>query len=200
MCLGGLGVDAGRGQGWYSMTSMETDGGGSTEADLPRKKLSGKKIVLFIVLPILLIVAGAAGAYFMGALDGLLGKKPAAEGEEHVEEEHKEPELPEYKGPPLFKDMPDMLVNLNTGERRATLLKLGITLEIGHPQEMPAIDQAMPRITDAFQVYLRELKVDDLRGSAGMYRLREELLMRVNAAAAPVKVKDVLIKEFLVQQ
>lgn len=181
------------------MTSMETDGGGSSEMDVPRKKLSGKKIVLFFVLPIVLIVAGAAGAYFTGALDGLLGKKPA-EGEEHVEEEHKEPELPEYNGPPLFKDMPDMLVNLNTGERRATLLKLGITLEIGHPQEMPAIDLAMPRITDAFQVYLRELKVDDLRGSAGMYRLREELLLRVNAVAAPVKVKDVLIKEFLVQQ
>jgi len=180
------------------MTSMETDGGGSSESEVPRKKLSGKKIVLFIVLPVVLIVAGAAAAFFTGALDGLLGKKPP-EGEEHVEEQ-KDPELPEYNGPPLFKDMPDMLVNLNTGERRATLLKLGITLEIGHPQELPAIDLAMPRITDAFQVYLRELKVDDLRGSAGMYRLREELLMRVNAVAAPVKVKDVLIKEFLVQQ
>lgn len=180
------------------MTSMDTDGGGSTEHDVPRKKLSGKKIVLFIVLPILLVVCGAAAAFLTGALDGLLGKKPA-DGE-HVEEEHAEPDLPPYTGPPLFKDLPDMLVNLNTGERRSTLLKLGITLEYSRPEEGIPLDTAMPRITDAFQVYLRELKVDDLRGSAGMYRLREELLMRVNAAAAPVKVKDVLIKEFLVQQ
>lgn len=181
------------------MTSMETDGSGSTDAELPRKKLSGKKIVLFIVLPVVLIVAGAAAAFFTGALDGLLGKKHEGEGE-HVEEEHKEPELPPYKGPPVYADIPDMLVNLNTGERRATLLKLGISVELNRPEEKAAVDLAMPRITDAFQVYLRELKVDDLRGSAGMYRLREELQLRVNAAVAPIKVKDVLIKEFLVQQ
>ena len=180
------------------MTAMETDGGGSTEHEQPRKKLSGKKIVLFIVLPILLIVAGGAAAFFTGMLDGLLGKTPEGEGE-HVEEKH-EPELPPYTGPPLFKDMPDILINLNTGERRATLLKLGITLEVSRPEEMAPLDVAMPRITDAFQVYLRELRVDDLRGSAGMYRLREELLLRVNTATAPIKVKDVLIKEFLVQQ
>jgi flagellar FliL protein len=57
----------------------------------------------------------------------------------------------------------------------------------------------MPRIVDNFQIYLRELRVDDLRGSGGIYRLREELLARVNAAVAPVKVNDVLFKEMLVQ-
>jgi flagellar FliL protein len=57
----------------------------------------------------------------------------------------------------------------------------------------------MPRIIDNFQVYLRELRLDDLRGSAGIYRLREELLMRVNTAAQPVHVKDVLFREMLVQ-
>lgn len=181
------------------MTAMETDGGGSTEHEQPRKKLSGKKIVLFIVLPLLLVVGGGAAAFFTGILDGVLGKKPAEEGE-HVEEAHAEPELPPYNGPPLFKDLPDMLVNLNTGERRPTLLKLGITIEVSRPEELPALDLAMPRITDAFQVYLRELRIDDLRGSAGVYRLREELLLRINTATAPIKVKDVLIKEFLIQQ
>jgi len=57
----------------------------------------------------------------------------------------------------------------------------------------------MPRIIDNFQVYLRELRLEDLRGSAGMYRLREELLTRVVAAAQPVRVKDVLFKEMLIQ-
>ena len=40
---------------------------------------------------------------------------------------------------------------------------------------------------------------EDLRGSAGMYRLREELLMRVTEAAQPVRVHDVLFQEMLVQ-
>ena len=56
-----------------------------------------------------------------------------------------------------------------------------------------------PRIIDNFQVYLRELRVEDLRGSAGIYRLREELLARVNNAVHPTKVKDVLFKDMLVQ-
>jgi flagellar protein FliL len=61
------------------------------------------------------------------------------------------------------------------------------------------LQAVMPRVIDNFQVYLRELRVEDLRGSAGVYRLREELLVRVNSAAAPVKVRDVLFKEMLVQ-
>ena len=64
---------------------------------------------------------------------------------------------------------------------------------------MPRLAAVMPRIIDNFQVYLRELRVEDLRGSGGIYRLREELLARVNAASAPVRVKDVLFKEMLVQ-
>ncbi len=61
------------------------------------------------------------------------------------------------------------------------------------------ISAVMPRIVDNFQIYLRELRIEDLRGSDGIYRLREELLARVNAAVAPVKVTDVLFKEMLVQ-
>jgi len=57
----------------------------------------------------------------------------------------------------------------------------------------------MPRIVDQFQSYLRELRVDDLRGSAGVMRLKEELLRRINVAAAPYPVKDVLLKEMIVQ-
>ena len=65
--------------------------------------------------------------------------------------------------------------------------------------DVARLPSVMPRIIDNFQVYLRELRIEDLRGSAGMYRLREELLLRVNASAAPAKIVDVLFKEMLVQ-
>lgn len=174
------------------MTALDTDGG-TTEQEMPRKKFAGKKIVLFIVLPILFVVGGGAALFFTGILDSLLGKK-----DEHAEE-HAAAPAPDYNGPPVFHDLPDILVNLNTGERRSTLLKLGISLELARPEDKPQIEIVTPRINDSFQVYLRELRMEDLRGSAGLHRLREELLMRVNMAAAPLKVKDVLIKEFLVQ-
>ena len=57
----------------------------------------------------------------------------------------------------------------------------------------------MPRIVDNFQVYLRELRIEDLQGAAGMYRLREELLSRVGKAAQPAEIVDILFKEMLIQ-
>jgi flagellar FliL protein len=52
---------------------------------------------------------------------------------------------------------------------------------------------------DAFQTYLRELRPSDLDGSAGLYRLKEELTRRVNAAISPNRVSAVLFKEIVVQ-
>ena len=78
-------------------------------------------------------------------------------------------------------------------------MKLSVSLELGNAVDVPRIESLKPRIIDNFQVYLRELRADDLRGSAGIYRLREELLARVNASVHPAGVKDVLFKEVLVQ-
>jgi flagellar FliL protein len=50
-----------------------------------------------------------------------------------------------------------------------------------------------------FQVYLRELRTTDLNGSVGMFRLKEELTRRVNAAISPHHVNAVLFKEILIQ-
>jgi flagellar FliL protein len=57
----------------------------------------------------------------------------------------------------------------------------------------------MPRIEDTFQVYMRELRPSDLAGSAGLYRLREELLRRVNVAIHPARAEAVLFKDVIVQ-
>ncbi len=99
----------------------------------------------------------------------------------------------------VFFDLPEILVNLNTGRRKSTFLKIRVSLELENAEDVARIEAVMPRIIDNFQVYLRELRVEDLKGSAGMYRLREELLTRVTLAAAPSKVSDVLFKEMLVQ-
>jgi len=102
--------------------------------------------------------------------------------------------------PLVFFDLPDFLVNLNSGgAKKASFLKLSVSLELEKQEDTARLQAVMPRIVDNFQIYLRELRIDDLRGSGGIYRLREELLARVNAAVAPVKVNDVLFKEMLVQ-
>jgi flagellar basal body-associated protein FliL len=102
--------------------------------------------------------------------------------------------------PAVFFDLPDMLVNLNsTGQRKASFLKLSVSLELERADDLPRVQAAMPAIIDNFQTYLKGLRVEDLRGSGGIYKLRSELLERVNASAKPVKVADVLFKEMLVQ-
>ena len=156
--------------------------------DLPKKKLSGKKIVLFFVLPILLL-AGGAGVFFSGMLGGAAKEQTMAKGEE----------VPAAPLKTVFFDLPEMLVNLNSTGRRPNFLKMRVSLELTSELDVIRVRDFSPRIIDNFQVYLRELRVEDLRGSAGIYRLREELLARVNTAVRPTKVKDVLFRDMLVQ-
>lgn len=158
------------------------------------KKPSRKKL-LMIALPIILLGGIGAGVWFSGLADSLLGKdKTVAEAEgqggEHGEEA--------ARGTVYF-ELPQMLVNLSSSGRRTSFLKIVVSLELTSEADKASLEEALPRIIDNFQVYLRELRVEDLRGSAGLYRLREELLFRVNAAVSPARVTDVLFKEMLVQ-
>lgn len=162
---------------------------GDGEAVAPKRKLSGKKIVLFFVLPLLLVGGSTAVLLFSGVLGGSKTEHAAAHGAGQ----------PVGVAKPVFFDLPDMLVNLNTTGRRPVFLKMQVSLQLGSDADVARLQSMSPRIIDTFQVYLRELRVDDLRGSAGIYRLREELLARVNAVVSPVRVKDVLFKEMLVQ-
>ena len=163
----------------------------SSESESGKRKLAGKVLILKYVLPLLLVVGGAGGAFVSGALDGLLGlESEVAEGESQ------EPEEPLEL---VYYDLPEMLVNLSGAGRRTHYLKISVSLELTDPGDISRLETILPRIIDNFQVYLRELRVEDLQGSAGLYRLREELLNRVSVAAAPAKVHDVLFKEMLIQ-
>ncbi|MFZ5608529.1 MAG: flagellar basal body-associated FliL family protein [Pseudomonadota bacterium] len=150
-----------------------------------RKRFSGKKIVLFAA-PVVLLLLALAVAFFLGLFGG---EEPAEEAAALA----KEPTQV------LFYDVPEMLVNLNTGEKKATYLKLSVALEVDRQSTLATLEAKLPRVVDNFQIYLRELRLEDLSGSAGMFRLKEELLRRVNEAVAPAQVKDVLFKEMLVQ-
>ncbi|MEC9100534.1 MAG: flagellar basal body-associated FliL family protein [Pseudomonadota bacterium] len=152
-----------------------------------------KKLILFIVIPVLLLIGGGVGVAVMLGL--FSSEPPANPDEEQVQVE----EVVAPSAQTTFFEIPDLIVNLNTSGRKSVFLKIKISLEIADPSDIDTINQLLPRIVDNFQVYLRELRVQDLQGSAGMYRLHEELLRRVNIAVRPAKVKDVLFKEMLVQ-
>ena len=147
------------------------------------------KLGLIIGLPLLLIIGGLAGAYFMGYLEPLLGDIAAIEDEE-------EPAVLEDVS---FFQFPEILVNLNTGGKQTNYLKVKVLVEVSDPQLLQQLETLQPRILESFQLYLRELRMEDLNGSAGAYRLKEELLVRVNTALKPGRVNDVLFADLLVQ-
>ena len=156
-------------------------------ADAPKKKLSGKKLII-ILIPVLLLIAGGGAAYFLGFIGG--------KDEAHEETAEAPPPPPP---PTLIYAMPDILVNLNTSPTaRSAFVKLTSTVEIVE-EDLTPFEEALPRVIDTLITYLRELRPDDLRGSAGLMRLREELLARIKVSAAPARVKDVLFREILVQ-
>jgi len=158
-----------------------------TPVKLPIKK------ILIIVLPILLLLGAGAGLYFTGVIDSMLGKGHGEAAAPHAEA------APHAVGPAAFMEVPEMLVNLQSSGRKQAFLKIRVALELENILDQQKIDPLMPRILDAFQVYLRELRIEDLQGAAGMHLLREELLTRVNVAVKPTKVNDILFKEMLVQ-
>ncbi len=101
--------------------------------------------------------------------------------------------------PSFIFNLPEMTVNLNTDGKTDAFMKLSVALEVSDQAMMTEIQPRMAKVVDAFQVYLRELRPSDLQGSAGIYRLKEELLRRVNVAVAPAQVDGILFKEILVQ-
>ena len=167
----------------------------AAEGEPPRKKGKGKLVM--IVLPLLLVLGGAGG-WFSGIIPRLLGHEEA-HAEAHGEHEAAvKAELVAAK-PPVFVEMPDIVANLNTGPKRAAFIKLKAKLELAKPEDQPVLTAAMPRVLDLFQGYLREMRPEELRGTASTYRLREELVARTNIAAYPAKVVSVLFTEMIVQ-
>ena len=160
---------------------------------------SGKlKLILLTVVPLLLLAGGGGTAYMLGLLPFGPGAEAAAPPELGPTEGGRRAEAVEA-GPVLFIDLPDVLVNLQGDGRRVRFLKLRLALEVGSERDAERIRSLHPRIMDSFQLYLRSLEGHDLEGTAAMYRLKEELLARINHAVAPVLVRDVLFREMLVQ-
>lgn len=202
--------------------SAEDGEGGEGGEDAGKDEEGGgkKKLIMIIAGVVVLLIAVGAGLYFTGMLDSVLGKEECVEEvDDHgevikecpAEEEHAEAKGGDHGGGGgggghgeggglgNFLEIPTMIVNLNTENGTPRYLRLSVQLEFDSADDMHAVEAVMPRVVDQFQTYLRELRVRDLRGSAGIYRLQMELLWRVNQAAAPVEVKDVLFQEILIQ-
>lgn len=158
------------------------DGEAAPEATKKKGRFSKKLIIMVAGGLLALLVAGAAVYFFV------LSGKPA----EQTAEVAAEPES-------FIFNLPPMTVNLQSENGKEQFMKLTVALEVADEHVMEKIQPRLAKVVDAFQVYLRALRKGDLEGSAGVYRLKEELRRRVNVAIYPEEVQSILFKEILVQ-
>jgi flagellar protein FliL len=156
--------------------------GEAAEAEVSATPKSKFKLMVAAVA-VLFIFGGAGTWYFFF--------------KSHGDEKHAEAPPPK---PPVYVEVPELLVNLvGAPGERVQYLKVKVVLEVKEEKQSEAIKPSLPRVTDIFQTYMRELRSADLNGSAGLFRLKEELTRRVNLAISPNQVSAVLFKEIVVQ-
>lgn len=188
---------AGSAQGFFnggtpilSRMPAQTEAAMPSDATAAPKQGGRRKLLLLIAAPILLGSVGA-GLWFGGILPSLLGAQPStAAGAAPQADATRQPS---------FLDMPEVIANLNAPGRRPVFVRLRAKLEVARAEDGAAFQAAMPRLLDLFQIYLREMRPEELRGSIGTQRLREELILRANLAAHPARLSDILFTEILVQ-
>jgi flagellar FliL protein len=164
------------------MADDDKAGQGEEGAEAAAPKSKRKLFIMIGAAAALLLVLGGGGWFFF--LRGHGDQKQVAAPSK----------------PPVFLDVPEILVNLaNTPGERVQYLKVRVVLEVKDQPLVAHIQPNMPRVTDLFQTYMRELRPGDLNGSVGLFRLKEELTRRVNAAIAPNQVNAVLFKEIVIQ-
>jgi flagellar FliL protein len=147
------------------------------------------KLFIMIGAAAVVVLLGGAGLFFFLSSSSSTEAAADAHGESAGAAAHET----------FIFNLPPMMVNLNTDTDGQAFMKLTVALEVADEHMMTEIQPRLPKVIDAFQVYMRELRKSDLEGSAGIYRLKEELLRRVNISIYPAHVESVLFKEILVQ-
>lgn len=163
---------------------------------------SHKRKIVMLLMPILLVIGAVVGVYFSGITDSLF--VPSGETVSSSGDGEDSPEVIEEgrvkQGSAFFYDVPEILVNLSGKPgQKPVYFKVKVSLELENPQDAPKIDLLLPRVIDSMQFYLREMRIEELQGSMGTYRLKEELLGRLNRVLAPTRINEVLLKDVLIQ-
>ena len=167
--------------------------------------LKNKKLVIGALAALLLLGGGGGAAMFLMGGDAAPAHGEAADNahaEEATEEEAPEEEESSEEGQdgelPLV-DVPPMVVNMRSADGTARYLKLRFMLEARSADKVDKVKAKLPAIIDAYQPFLRELRPEDISGSAAVFRIKEEMLIRATEVTGKGMVKDVLIQD-LVQQ
>ncbi|AXK44163.1 flagellar basal body protein FliL (plasmid) [Erythrobacter aureus] len=96
-----------------------------------------------------------------------------------------------------FVEVPPMVVNLRTSGGQPRFLKVHFLIVPTSASKKTEIEAKLPLIIDRFQPFLRELRPEDLSGSAAVYRIKEEMMVRAGKIVGDAAIRDILIQDLV---
>lgn len=141
-----------------------------------------KKLILFGGIGfVVVLVIGAVAWFFLG------GKE--SDGGGHGE----------MLAGSVYVEVPPLTTNMLADGAGEHFLKARVMVEVTSEEDKAKAEAKMPQLQDDWNAYLRQMRPEDVQGSAAVQRLKEGLLRRASQALAPIPVKQVLMTELLVQ-
>lgn len=161
------------------------------EDDDNPKEVNKKKILLFI-LPALIAIGLAVGLYhtFESSFNDVKGLPY------NVLEQNNG----EKKQSLVFYDLPEISATVKSSNGENSIANFKISIELTNIEDVKKIETLLPRFYDIILAHTQNLHAEEISGSEGLYWLKQELLYRINLAAAPIKIENINFKSFDIQK
>jgi flagellar protein FliL len=155
---------------------------------------SGGGGMMKIILPVLALIIGVGGGYYLG---NSMTEKSFKEAEQLEPKEEAVNKDPNAMVGEMFKLDP-FVVNLNE-PRGNRYLKTTIQLEMDSEALLAELERRNAQLQDVILSLLTSKSSKELQALEGKFRLREELLSRINALLVNGVVTRVYFTEFVIQ-
>lgn len=171
------------------------------EGEAPPKKSRLKLLLSLIILALFLAGTGVAvGVMFLGLKLPFMSPSPQPGGETAAPapapEKAPPPKPPVAK--PTFVAVPPIVVNLADGSGRR-FIRLSVSVEVSSAEGETAVKENVPKIIDAFQLYLRSQSLESFNSVASLMQVRRDLLARLNRLDPRIDAKAVLFQDLIIQ-
>ncbi|WP_051244567.1 flagellar basal body-associated FliL family protein [Thalassobaculum salexigens] len=163
-----------------------------------------KKLLLFVLLPLLLLIGAGAGAFVAGLIPGF-GGAPEAEltAEQKAEQERIANTAPSAAKPSpvgaVFHTLDEFVVNLRSNTGYPVFLLLSLTVELPNEGAIQVVQAQEPRIRDALIVYLSSLTPQQLNGYDGIQKVRNNAWRLLRELVGPDTIVNVQIAKLTVK-
>jgi flagellar FliL protein len=146
------------------------------------RRLSIKRLVLFVFMPLVLLIGAAVGVMTSGLLKG---DKP--------DEPPPPPKVDLTKLPGGYVDVPDLIINMRGADGSARLLIMQVTMHLELADNRPLVQAELPKVQSALILFLRKQDPDALYTASSVETLRQQMEKLASEAIKPQKLTGLTI-------